>query len=476
MPYDILIVDDEADIRELISDTLKDEGYITRTASDSMSALTSINEHVPSAIILDIWLQGSELDGLGILEVVKKRYPHLPIIMASGHGTIETAVNSIRMGAYDYIEKPFTAEKLLIMVKRACEVARLYRENLELRHKVKSRNELIGCSQSMLQLKSSIEKVAPTSSRIMILGPSGSGKELVARLIHQKSKRAHEPFVTLNAAGMSPEKVHVELFGDDKPGIYDSPRKLGILELANHGTLFIDEVADLPIATQNKILKFLQEHTFERPGSNKLIKLDVRVVAASSKDLQEEIKAGRFRQDLYYRLNVVPLVVDPLSKRKEDIPLLCEYFIKQLEKFSGLPPRKIGEDAIAAMQAYSWPGNIRQLRNIIEWLLIMANGKSNEPIRAEMLPPEVLSSGVTVAKPDLNTDIMLMPLREAREVFERQYLAAQMNRFNGNISRTSAFVGMERSALHRKLKSLNIHHASSASSNADEAEEIVAAG
>jgi two-component system nitrogen regulation response regulator NtrX len=461
MPYDILVVDDEADIRDLICDALKDEGYNARKASDGISAFAAINEHVPTVVILDIWLQGSELDGLGILEIIKKKYPYLPVIMISGHGTIETAVNSIKLGAYDYIEKPFTEDKLLVTIKRACEVSKLLKENAELKLKVSDKSEMIGSSPAILQLKSVIEKVAPTSGRVLICGPSGSGKELVARFIHKKSRRANEPFVVLSVAGMSQEKINLELFGEEEKNtnINDRPRKIGILEVANHGTLFIDEVADLPISAQNKILRFLQDQNFERPGSNRVIKLDVRIIAATSKDLSSEISKGNFRQDLFYRLNVVPIKVPSLSERREDVPLLCNFFLKYLQGNSGLPARIISEEAIAAMQAYSWPGNVRQLKNVIEWLLIMTQGSYDEQIKANMLPPEILTNGITIARPESNFDMMSMPLREAREIFERQYLAAQMNRFNGNISRTSAFVGMERSALHRKLKSLNIHAA-----------------
>jgi two-component system nitrogen regulation response regulator NtrX len=459
MPYDVLVIDDEADIRDLICDVLKDEHYTTRQVANSIDAFAAINERVPTVVVLDIWLQGSELDGLGILEMLKRKYPYLQIIMISGHGTIETAVNAIKIGAYDYIEKPFTEDKLLVTVKRACEMAKLVKENAELKLKVRETSELIGTTHQILQLKSAIDKVAPTSSRVLISGPSGSGKELVARMIHAKSRRINEPFVIFNAGGMSQEKAQLELFGDEeKISFDDKPRRIGALELANYGTLFIKEVGDLPIPVQNKILRFLQDQTFERPGSNRLIKLDVRVISSTSLDLQEEVRAGRFRQELFYRLNVVPIKVLPLAERKDDLPLLCDYFLRYLHEAVGLPSRKLGEDAIAAMQAYNWPGNVRQLRNIIEWLLIMTQGGEDDPIKADMLPPDILSNGITIAKPDINNkDMMSMPLREAREIFERQYLSAQMNRFNGNISRTSAFIGMERSALHRKLKSLNIH-------------------
>jgi two-component system, NtrC family, nitrogen regulation response regulator NtrX len=459
MPRDILIVDDEKDISDLIADILKDEGYTTRAVSSSTLALEAIDETIPQAIILDIWLQGSELDGLGVLEIIKRKYPHVPVIMISGHGTIETAVNAIKIGAYDYIEKPFTEDRLLVIVKRACEAAKLLYENTELKRKVgaTATTELIGNSASVIQLRQGIDRVATTSSRVLITGPAGSGKESVARLIHHKSKRSHEPFVVLNAASIAQDKIDTELFGSDDPaGIYGENRKIGILERAHGGTLFIDEVADMPLLTQNKILRFLQEQSFERPVTNRLVKIDVRVIAASSRNLAEEIAAGRLRQDLYYRLNVVPLRIPPLSERREDIALLCDYFIKKSADSSGLPLCTMGEDALAAMQMYNWPGNLRQLRNIIEWLMIMVPKAANRVIRASMLPPELSSEGFSIARPDANGDMMSMPLREARELFECQYLMAQINRFNGNISRTSAFVGMERSALHRKLKSLNL--------------------
>jgi len=458
MPRDILIVDDETDISDLIADILHDEGYSTRTASNSTLALEAIDESIPLAVILDIWLQGSELDGLGILEIIKRKYPYVPVIMISGHGTIETAVNSIKIGAYDYVEKPFTEDRLLVVVKRACETAKLQYENSELKRKVPVSHELIGSSSAITQLRQAIDRVAATSSRVLITGQPGSGKESVARLIHQKSKRAQEPFVVLNAASIVPEKIDMELFGSDEAaGIYSQTRKIGILERAHGGTLFIDEVTDMPLLTQSKILRFLQEQSFERPVSNRLVKVDVRVIAASSRHLQDEITAGRIRQDLYYRLNVVPIKIPALTERREDIVLLCEYFITKSAEISGLPRCIIADDAYAAMQSYKWPGNLRQLRNVIEWLMIMVPEGNDRVIHANMLPPELLSErGNAISSPDNNSDMMALPLREARELFECQYLTAQINRFNGNISRTSVFVGMERSALHRKLKSLNL--------------------
>jgi len=422
-----------------------------------------IAERPPSAIILDIWLQGSELDGLGILEIVKKRYPLMPIIVISGHGTIETAVSAIKMGAYDYLEKPFTHDKLMIVLKRACETSKLKRENLDLRSKVIDKTELVGTSGITTKLKADIEKVAPTSGRVMIHGEIGSGKELAARLIHKKSKKCNGPFIILSPTCMAGDKIQQELFGEperqDANGVFS--KRLSVLEAANNGTLYIDEISELPVPVQIKLLKFLQDQILEKPSLNKSIKLDIRFITATTKDLQNEINQGRFREDLYYRMNVVPIKVPSLSERKEDVPLLVKYFVKQLAKFSGLKEREFSEEAMAALQAYNWPGNIRQLRNIIEWTLIMnpVYSGNNDVIRPDMLPSDVLSNSVTISKPDTNFDMMSMPLREAREVFERQYLSAQMSRFNNNISKTSSFVGMERSALHRKLKLLNIHAA-----------------
>lgn len=460
---DILVVDDEADIRDMVSDILREEGFSTRTAANSAQVFDAISEKVPSAIILDIWLQGSDLDGLGILEIVKKRYPLMPVVVISGHGTIETAVSAIKIGAYDYIEKPFTHEKLLIVLKRSCEASRLRRENIDLKSKVVDRSELVGASGAIVKLKSEIEKVAPTSGRVMLYGEPGTGKELTARLLHKKSKRANGPFIVFSPTGMSPDRIRQELFIEPEKQDVNNVfiKRHSVLEAANNGTLYIDEVADLPINVQQQLLKFLQDQTFEHPATGKITKLDVRIISASSKNLQNEISMGKFRQDLYYRLNVVPMKIPTLSERKEDIPLLIDFFVKQLAKYSGLKERDFSEDAKAALQAYNWPGNIRQLRNVIEWTLIMnPAGTSDNMIKAEMLPPEILNSGVTIYKPEANLDMMSMPLREAREVFERQYLSAQMSRFNNNISKTSAFVGMERSALHRKLKLLNIHASS----------------
>ncbi len=456
MPLDILIVDDEADIRDLLSDTLKDEGYAPRLSRDSVSAFDAIAHHIPDAILLDIWLEDSELDGLGILELVKQRYPEIPVIMMSGHGNIETAVNSILMGAYDYIEKPFKSERLLMVLKRAIETARLKRENHSLKARVTTRTQLVGNNPSIVQLRQAIERVAPTGSRIFITGSAGSGKEVLARIIHEKSKRANGSFVVLSAATMTSEMVDQELFGvEDTSVIGGLPKKIGVFERANNGTLFVDEITDIPANVQGKFVRVLQDKKLTRIGGNRPIEVNVRVIAATNREVGEAIGRGHLREDLYYRLNVVPLKSPPLKDRREDIPLLSDYFLKYFAEQNGHPVRKLSEDALAAMQAYDWPGNVRQLRNTIEWLLIMAP-ISSEPINATMLPKEVFSSGPSNLTPQINPDIMSIPLREAREIFERQYLTAQIGRFGGNISRTSAFIGMERSALHRKLKSLQI--------------------
>ncbi|MGO8864946.1 MAG: sigma-54-dependent transcriptional regulator [Alphaproteobacteria bacterium] len=457
MAHDILIVDDEADIRLLMADILKDEGYETREAVNSSEALAAIKARRPSLVILDIWLQNSELDGLAMLDVVRENHPSVPILMISGHGTIETAVSAIKRGAYDFIEKPFKTDRLLLMVERSIEAARLKRENEELRVRAGGEVELIGRSPAANQLRQSIEKVAPTGSRVLISGPAGAGKEVVARLIHASSRRAEGPFVVLNCATMRPENLEVELFGLEAAGKDGGMTKVGTLEQAHNGTLLLDEVADMPYETQGKIVRALQEQTFERVGGKTRVRVDVRVIASTNRDLREEITAGRFREDLYYRLNVVPLRVPALRERREDIPLLARAFMGRYASASGLPERQIGEDAMAALQSYDWPGSVRQLRNVIEWLLIMAPGEPRDPIHADMLPPEIGAIAPPVLKWDRAGEIMALPLRDARELFERQYLLAQVTRFGGNISRTAAFIGMERSALHRKLKTLGVH-------------------
>jgi len=454
MTSEILIVDDEADIRELVSGILNDEGYDTRVAGDSDSALAAIESRRPGLIVLDIWLQGSRLDGLELLDVIHDRHPDLPVVIISGHGNVETAVSAIKKGAYDFIEKPFKADRLILIVRRAIEASRLRRENSELKTRFGDETTLVGTSPAVAHVRQMIEKVAPTGSRVLITGPSGSGKEVVARLLHSRSRRASHSFVAINAATMAPDRMETELFGTEESS--SGPRKVGVFEQAHGGTLFLDEVAEMPIETQSKILRVLVEQTFERVGGGPKVKVDVRVVSSSSRDLNDEIIKGRFREDLFHRLNVVPIQVPPLSSRREDIPMLVDHFMGQISKTTGLPIRSIAEDAMAALQAHDWPGNIRQLRNNVERLLILTSGDPAGQVTADMLPAEVGSSAQITVNGSGGEHIMALPLREARETFEREYLMAQISRFGGNISRTAAFIGMERSALHRKLKSLGV--------------------
>ncbi len=449
---EILIVDDEEDIRDLIAGILKDEGYETRVAGDGDAAIAAVRTRKPQLVILDIWLQGSKLDGIQVLEALKRDYADLPVVMISGHGTIETAVSSIKKGAYDFIEKPFKADRLIHVAARALEAARLKREVAELRLRAGDDSELVGQSSAISQLRQLVEKIAPTGSRVMITGPSGSGKEVVARLIHSRSRRAGNAFVAINCATMEPSRIEAELFGVEGG---DGPRKIGLFELAHNGTLYLDEVADMPMETQGKILRVLVEQTFTRIGGTQRVQVDARVISSTTADLRMEIGEGKFREDLYHRLNVVPVRVPSLAERRDDIPLLVAHFMKRLSAASGLSMREIGDDAMAVLQAHSWPGNIRQLRNIVERLLILATDDAQQAISADLLPSDLGASAPWggQGRGDL---VISMPLREAREIFERDYLVAQINRFGGNISRTAAFIGMERSALHRKLKSLGV--------------------
>jgi len=457
MAHDILIVDDEADIRLLIAGILRDEGYHTREAANSDGALEAIRARRPTLAILDIWLQGSTLDGLETLAVIKREHPGLPVVMISGHGNIETAVQSIKLGAYDFIEKPFKSDRLLLIVERAMEAARLRRENEELRSRLGPEDDLLGESSSVAHVRQQIERVAPTGSRVLISGPPGCGKEVIARLLHQRSKRSTGPFIVINCAAMRADRLEVELFGSESMGDRaDGPTKVGTLEQAHGGTMLLDEVADMPLETQGKIVRVLQEQTFERVGGATRVEVDVRVIASTNRDLAGEMQAGRFRQDLFYRLNVVPIRMPSLRERREDIPFLLEYFMARSAEIAGLPARRIGPDALAWLQAYDWPGNVRQLRNVVDWLLIMAPGEPGEAIRADMLPPDIGAIAPSPLRGNDGAEMMSLPLREAREVFERRYLDAQVSRFGGNISKTAAFIGMERSALHRKLRALGI--------------------
>ncbi len=454
MATDILIVDDEADIRELVSGILSDEGHGTRTAKDADDALALVASRRPHLMFLDIWLQGSRLDGLQLLEIIKQQHPSLPIVMISGHGNIETAVSAIRLGAYDFIEKPFKADRLVLVADRALETSRLRRENVELKARALTPNRIVGRSTSANQLRQVVDKVGPANSRVLIAGAPGTGKELAARMIHDGSSRAASPFVVINAATMVPEMMETELFGVE--GSEGRSRKVGALEEAHGGTLFIDEVADMPRETQSKILRVLVDQNFQRVGGTSRVHVDVRIISSTSRDLPAAIQEGTFREDLFHRLAVVPIRVPALSERRDDIPELIEVFMEQVSAHTGLPRRKIGNDAMAVLQSHDWPGNIRQLRNNVERLMILAAGDAEAEITADMLPSEIGTLVPATPNGAGGEKLMSLPLREAREVFEREYLVAQISRFGGNISRTAEFIGMERSALHRKLKSLGI--------------------
>ena len=451
MAAEILVVDDEPDIRELVGGILQDEGFAVRTAGNSTDALAAVRARAPRLVVLDVWLKGSELDGLGILTMLKDMDPFLPVVVISGHGTVETAVEAIRRGAYDYLEKPFKAEKLIVTIQRAMENAALKRENSRLRARSASSHEMVGRSGILAQLTGSIDKVSPTNSRIMISGPPGSGKDLVARLIHEQSSRATGPFIVVNAAAIDPDRVESELFGEEF-GDGKAP-KIGLFEQAHAGTLLLDEISDMPLVAQSRILRVLVDQRFRRRNGQDDVTVDVRVISTTARDLRSEIQAGRFREDLYYRLNVVPVDVPSLDRRREDIPDLVDYFVQRVADATGLQPRPFSEDAVAVLQASEWPGNVRQLRNVVERLLILANGEPPGPITAQHLPSDAKGGGASAAG---SMQMISMSLRDAREHFEREYLAMQITRFGGNVSRTAAFIGMERSALHRKLKALGV--------------------
>ena len=454
MATDILIVDDEADIRDGVSGILSDEGHGTRTARNADEALEAIAARRPHLLFLDIWMQGSRLDGLQLLDVVKERHPTLPVVMISGHGNIETAVAAIRKGAYDFIEKPFKADRLILVAERALETSRLKREVTELRARAGATNKIIGSSSLINQLRQVIDRAGPANSRILITGPAGAGKELAARAIHDASARSSGPFVVLNAATITPESMEMELFGMEASD--GRQRKVGALEEAHGGTLYFDEIADMPKETQGKILRVLVDQNFQRVGGATRVHVDVRIISSSSRDLAAAIEQGAFREDLFHRLSVVPIRVPSLAERRDDIPELVDFFMDQICQLSGMPRRKIGADAMAVLQSHDWPGNVRQLRNNVERLMILATGDADAEISAEMLPAEIGALVPATPSGMGGEKLMSRPLREAREIFEREYLIAQINRFGGNISRTAEFIDMERSALHRKLKSLGI--------------------
>ena len=454
MNKDILIVDDEADIRALIRAILEDEGYQVREAENSQTALKHIEERTPDLAILDIWLQESDDDGIEILKHIKAGHPLTPVLMISGHGTIETAVNAIKLGAYDFIEKPFKSDRLLLMIERALEISELKKENKTLKERnIKKSESLIGNSSAMQHVKQQIEKVAPTNSRVLIEGEAGTGKEVVAKIIHQQSERQNEPFFTLNCATLNPARLEEELFGL----MSGSEAQKGVLELAHGGTVFLDEISDMPIETQGKILRILQDSIVTPVGSHKENKIDVRFLASTNKDLKELIEQKDFREDLYYRLNVVTINVPPLKKRVNDIRDLSDFFLSSFAEQTGQPKRRLSSEAISNLELYEWPGNVRQLKNMMEWLTIMAPKPDKKKVLGITdLPPEFSGSqGKNRQKTD-NFNFLGQSLREAREEFEKTYLKAQIKRFNGNISKTAQFIGMERSALHRKLKSLDI--------------------
>ena len=463
MSTDILIVDDEEDIRNLIKGILEDEGYSVRTAHNSESAYAAISEKPPRLVILDIWLQGSEHDGLQILESVRNNYPFMPVLMISGHGTIETAVNAIKQGAYDFIEKPFKSDRLILMIQRALENAVLKQENDSLRRKVDANYKMLGNSPTTQNLKQVLKRVAPTNSRVLLTGEPGSGKEVAARYLHSNSLRADSPFMVLSCANLRPERLEIELFGVE--GRHDEGAAyVGLLEKVHGGTLLLDEVSDMPLETQGKIVRVLQNQSFYKIGGEKPIEVDVRIIASTNKNLEDLIAAGVFRQDLYYRLNVVPVEIPPLKERIQDIPELVTYFSESLSASAGMSMSGFDSEAMAVMQKYDWPGNIRQLKNVVEWVMIMNGPAGENGYGLAALPPEI--SGVSTKKSsedysrpfkeDFYGSIMELGLRDARESFERLYLSAQIEKYDGNISKTAQFIGMERSALHRKLKSLEI--------------------
>jgi two-component system nitrogen regulation response regulator NtrX len=450
MQRTILVVDDEESIRQSLSGILMDEGFEVLTAGSGEEAIRLAEEEMPNLILLDIWLPG--MDGIEALKYIKTEFPVIPVIMMSGHGTIETAVKATKLGAFDFIEKPLSLEKMILIINHALDMLRLEEENKLLKQKLTHEYELTGDSPPIQELKETISIVSPTNAWILIMGENGTGKELVARAIHRNSRRVHKPFVEVNCAAIPEELIESELFGHEKGAFTGATaKKRGKFDLAHEGTIFLDEVADMSQKVQAKTLRILQEKTFERVGGNRLITTDVRVIAATNKDLEREMEEGRFRQDLYYRLNVIPLKIPPLRERKEDIPLLVKRFLLEFSMKEGEEEKTISDEAVALLMEHNWPGNVRELKNIIERLVIMTPGKV---IMAEDIPLLVKGSlDVSVKRLPAST---LDSFRAAKMDFEKQYIASKLREFEGNISKTAEAIGLERSNLHRKIKSYGL--------------------
>lgn len=446
---DILITDDERDIRELIGEILRDEGYSVALAASSEECMAAFDSDPPALMILDLWLRDSGMDGIEILKAVKKQRPETPVVIISGHGNIEIAVAAIRQGAYDFIEKPFNIDQLLVVIRRAMETSRLRRENSALRRRDGQPTEMIGTSTALRLLRTQLDRVTGSNARVMLTGPAGSGKETAARYVHAHSARAEGPFVTVNAASIAPERMEEVLFGQEGGGGI----RPGLLEEAHGGILYFDEIADMPPGTQSKILRVLVDQQFAREGGTARLRVDIRVISSTTRDLATEVAEGRFRRELYDRLTVVPIRVPGLDERTEDIPDMARHFIARLHETQGLPLRTLSDEAVTLLQTMPLPGNVRQLRNLMERVLILGDAAS--PIAAAELEGQEPGPG-SEGRVVLSGALSVLPLREARELFEREYLLTQINRFGGNISRTAAFVGMERSALHRKLKTLGV--------------------
>ncbi|MDL1966249.1 MAG: sigma-54-dependent Fis family transcriptional regulator [Candidatus Omnitrophota bacterium] len=448
MSYLILVVDDEQPICQALTGILSDEGYEVITAFNASQAIRKIKEELPDLVLLDIWLP--DINGLTVLKEIKKQYPQLPVVMISGHGNVETAVKAMKLGAYDFIEKPLSWENTIPPIVNALRMSSLQEENIALKQKAFFKYELTGRSESIRIVKEQIRKVAPTNASVLIKGESGTGKELAARAIHYYSKRAHGAFVEVNCAAIPDELIESELFGYEKgafTGAY--VRKKGKFDLANGGTIFLDEIGDMSSKTQAKVLRLIQEQRFERVGGIKTVQVDVRVVAATNKNLEEEINKGNFRADLYYRLNVVPIEIPPLRERKEDIPLLLEEFLQEIARESSLGLKKITPEAIEILKQYDWPGNVRELKNIIERLVIMTSG---EVITAKDIP-----EGIAQRKDHTGIDFFKVDsFREAKAIFEKEFLRKKLKEYKGNVSLTAQAIGLERSHLHKKMKTYGL--------------------